>query len=165
MLSVSRSIQNLKSRQRRLRPTEEILVNPSCLFCKAVTGELGVRVVFEDKVSLGFLDHRPVFPGHCLLIPKTHYETLSDLPTNLIEPFFADVQLLARAVELGMEAHGTFVAMNNRVSQSVPHLHVHVVPRRRKDGLRGFFWPRYPYKSDEEADLVQKVIRAAIKKT
>jgi histidine triad (HIT) family protein len=140
-------------------------VKPACLFCKAVTGELSVRTVFEDEVSLGFLDHRPVFPGHCLLIPKVHYETLTDLPTDLIEPFFRNVQLLSRAVESGMEAHGTFVAMNNRVSQSVPHFHVHVVPRRRKDGLRGFFWPRYPYKSDEEADLVQTAIRQAITKT
>jgi histidine triad (HIT) family protein len=140
------------------------LANASCLFCKAVTGELSVRTVFEDEISLGFLDHRPVFPGHCLLIPKAHYETLTDLPANLIAPLFANVQLLARAVELGMEAHGTFVAMNNRVSQSVPHFHVHVVPRRRKDGLRGFFWPRYPYKSDEEADLVQSAIRRAIGK-
>ena len=121
-----------------------------------------MRTVFEDEISLGFLDHRPVFPGHCLLIPKKHYETLTDLPANLIAPFFANVQLLARAVELGMEAHGTFVAMNNRVSQSVAHLHVHIVPRRRKDGLRGFFWPRYPYKSDEAADLVQTVIRQAM---
>jgi histidine triad (HIT) family protein len=141
------------------------LVNSSCLFCKAVTGELSARIVFEDKVSLGFLDHRPVFAGHCLLIPKAHYETLTDLPADLIEPFFGNVQLLAQAVESGMEAHGTFVAMNNRVSQSVPHFHVHVVPRRRKDGLRGFFWPRYPYKSDEEADLVQAAIRQAITKT
>jgi len=137
-------------------------VNPSCLFCKAVTGELSVRTVFDDKVSLGFLDHRPVFPGHCLLIPKEHYETLTDLPADLIEPFFRNVQLLSQAVESGMEAHGTFVAMNNRVSQSVPHFHVHLVPRRRKDGLRGFFWPRYPYKSEEEADLVQRAIRQAI---
>src|SRR5262249_48238756 len=94
--------------------------------------------------------------------PKEHYETLSDLPSHLIEPFFRDAQRLARAVEKGMQADGTFVAMNNRVSQSVPHLHAHVVPRRRKDGLRGFFWPRYPYKSDEEADVVQAAIRAAL---
>ena len=89
-------------------------------------------------------------------------EKRRDLPANLIEPFFTDAQSLARAVEKGMGAHGTFVAMNNRVSQSVPHLHVHVVPRRRKDGLRGFFWPRYPYQSDEEADSAQTAIRAAL---
>jgi histidine triad (HIT) family protein len=136
----------------------------SCVFCQAVTGELAVRAVFEDEASIAFLDHRPVFPGHCLVIPKAHYETLSDLPTDLVGPFFKNVQLLARAVESGMEAHGTFVAMNNRVSQSVPHLHVHIVPRRRKDGLRGFFWPRYPYKTESDAEAVQKSIRDAVEK-
>ena len=136
----------------------------SCLFCQAVTGELAVRPVFEDDVSLAFLDHRPVFPGHCLLIPKQHFETLTDLPADLVAPIFKNVQLLARAVETALEAHGTFVAMNNRVSQSVPHLHVHVVPRRRKDGLRGFFWPRYPYKTGAAAEAVQKSIKNAIDK-
>ena len=139
------------------------VADSSCLFCKVVSGELAARIVFEDEDCLAFLDHRPVFPGHCLLIPKKHYETLTDLPVNLIQPLFHDVQVLARAVETSLEAHGSFVAMNNRVSQSVPHLHVHVVPRRRKDGLRGFFWPRYPYKSDEEADLVQEAIRTVVK--
>lgn len=136
----------------------------SCLFCQAVSGDLAVRAVFEDEVSMAFLDHRPVFPGHSLLIPKTHYETLSDLPAELVEPFFKNAQLLARAVESGLDAHGTFVAMNNRVSQSVPHLHVHIVPRRRKDGLRGFFWPRYPYKSDADAEAVQRSVRDAVEK-
>jgi len=136
--------------------------NPSCLFCKIASGELAARLVFEDDTSLAFLDHRPVFPGHCLLIPKDHYETLTDLPANLVDPFFKSAQALSGAVESAMEAQGTFVAMNNRVSQSVPHLHVHIVPRRRKDGLKGFFWPRYPYKSDGEADLVQSAIRNAI---
>jgi histidine triad (HIT) family protein len=136
--------------------------DPACLFCKIVRGEIAARIVFEDDHCLAFLDHRPVFPGHTLLVPKEHYETLTDLPAQMIESLFTTAQNLARAVEKGMEAHGTFVAMNNRVSQSVPHLHVHVVPRRRKDGLRGFFWPRYPYKSDEEADLVQAAIRAAL---
>jgi len=135
--------------------------NSSCLFCSVISGELVVRVVFEDDTSIGFLDHRPVFPGHCLLIPKQHFETLADLPEDLIEPFFKNVQLLAKAVELGMGADGTFVAMNNKVSQSVPHLHVHIVPRRRKDGLRGFFWPRNKYQA-EEAELVQSAIREAI---
>ena len=133
-----------------------------CLFCKIVSGELAAHLVFEDEISLAFLDHRPVFPGHCLLIPKEHYETLTDLPVDLIGPFFKNAQLLARAIESAMEAHGTFVAMNNRVSQSVPHFHVHIVPRRRKDGLKGFFWPRYPYKSDEEAAAVQAAIRSAV---
>ena len=136
--------------------------NSSCLFCAIITRDLAARIVFEDKQSIAFLDHRPVFPGHCLIIPKTHFETLTDLPIDQIEPFFKSVQLLARAVESGMQAHGTFVAMNNRVSQSVPHLHVHVVPRKRKDGLRGFFWPRYPYKNDQDADAVQHAIQTAI---
>jgi histidine triad (HIT) family protein len=96
------------------------------------------------------------------LIPKLHFETLSDLPEDLIGPFFKNAQLLSRAVESALDADGTFVAMNNRVSQSVPHLHTHVVPRRRKDGLKGFFWPRQPYKSEDEADLVQEKIRKAI---
>ena len=136
--------------------------NSSCLFCRIVDGEVTARVVFEDDISLAFLDHRPVFPGHCLLVPKQHFETLADLPGTLVGPVFRNAQLLARAVESAMEAHGTFVAMNNRVSQSVPHFHVHIVPRRRKDGLKGFFWPRYPYKSDEEADAVKDLIRAAV---
>jgi histidine triad (HIT) family protein len=133
-----------------------------CLFCKIGHAANLVKLVFEDDISIGFLDHRPVFPGHCLLIPKQHFETLADLPADLIEPFFKNVQLLAKAVELGMRAEGTFVAMNNKVSQSVPHLHVHIVPRRRKDGLRGFFWPRNKYQAEEEADLVQSAIREAI---
>ena len=136
--------------------------NATCLFCKITAGEMAARLVFEDAVSLAFLDHRPVFPGHCLLIPKDHYETLADLPGNLIEAFFKNTQLLARAIESAMEAHGTFVAMNNRVSQSVPHFHVHVVPRRRKDGLKGFFWPRYPYKNEEAADAVQSAVRNSV---
>lgn len=134
----------------------------SCAFCKVVSGKVTARLVFEDEISLAFLDHRPVFPGHCLLIPKEHHETLTDLPGDLIEPFFRNVQLLARAIEPAMKADGTFVAMNNRVSQSVPHLHAHVVPRRRKDGLKGFFWPRYPYQSEQEADAVQSAIRDAL---
>jgi histidine triad (HIT) family protein len=134
----------------------------ACAFCRVVKREVPARLVFEDETSLAFLDHRPVFPGHCLLIPKQHYETLTDLPEELIGPFFKRVQLLARAIESAMEAHGTFVAMNNRVSQSVPHLHVHIVPRRRKDGLKGFFWPRYPYPGDEAADAVQLAVRQAL---
>jgi histidine triad (HIT) family protein len=148
--------------------TQSILTNmpdsadTTCLFCKVVAGETSARLVFADEISLAFLDHRPVFPGHCLLIPRAHHETLGDLPADLIGPFFQNAQLLSRAVESALEAHGTFVAMNNRVSQSVPHFHVHVVPRRRKDGLRGFFWPRQR-QSDAEADAVQTLIAAAIK--
>ena len=101
-------------------------------------------------------------PVIALLVPRQHYETLGDLPPKLVGPFFSNVQLLARAVEVALDAEGTFVAMNNKVSQSVPHLHVHVVPRRRKDGLKGFFWPRTKYKSEEEMLIVQEAIRLAI---
>jgi len=120
-------------------------------------------VVLESEPSLAFLDHRPVFPGHVLLVPRQHYETLADLPAEMLQPFFGDAQLMARAVEQAMEAEGTFVAMNNRVSQSVPHLHVHIVPRRKKDGLRGFFWPRQKYESPEEMERVRESILQAVR--
>jgi histidine triad (HIT) family protein len=129
-----------------------------CLFCQIAAGSVPAPVVFEDETSLAFLDHRPVFPGHTLLIPKQHCETLADLPLAFIQPFFTSAQLLARAVEAALEADGTFVGINNRVSQSVPHLHVHIVPRRKKDGLRGFFWPRQPYKTPDEAEKIRKMI-------
>lgn len=119
-------------------------------------------VVYEDDVVFVFLDHRPLFPGHCLVIPKRHFETLPDLPTELLEPFFKRVQLLSLAVQRAMNAEGIFIGINNRVSQSVPHLHIHIVPRNRGDGLKGFFWPRHPYKSDDEALAVRDSIRKAI---
>jgi histidine triad (HIT) family protein len=134
----------------------------NCLFCGIVNGEVSASVVFKDDISIAFLDHRPLFPGHCLLIPKNHFETLNDLPPELVGPFFKNVQLLARAIELALEAEGSFVAMNNRISQSVPHLHVHIVPRRKKDGLKGFFWPRNKYENIDELLKVQKSIQAAI---
>jgi histidine triad (HIT) family protein len=117
-------------------------------------------VAYEDEHAVGFLDVRPLFPGHVLLVPREHHETLADLPPRLLTPLFAAAQRLAVAVEGAMEARGTFVAMNNRVSQSVPHLHVHVVPRRPKDGLRGFFWPRTRYGDEAEAAAVAARIRA-----
>ena len=134
----------------------------ACIFCRIIGGEIPGHTVFEDDVTLAFLDHRPLFPGHCLLVPKTHYETLLDLPAALFTPMMANAQLLARALECGLQAHGSFVAINNRISQSVPHLHVHVVPRRRKDGLKGFFWPRHPYADDASIRTVQQTLRAAI---
>jgi len=134
----------------------------NCLFCGIVSDEVNATIVFQDDISLAFLDHRPLFPGHCLLVPREHFETLSDLPQELIGPFFENVQLLTRAVELALEAEGSFVAMNNRVSQSVPHLHVHIVPRRKKDGLKGFFWPRSKYVSAPEMAAVKQTIQKAI---
>jgi histidine triad (HIT) family protein len=126
-----------------------------CLFCQIAGRARSAGIVMEDDRVLAFLDHRPLFPGHCLLIPKAHVETLGDLPTGELGPFFAAVQLLAKAVESGLSADGSFVAINNRVSQSVPHLHVHVVPRRHKDGLRGFFWPRGKYADEAEMESVR----------
>ena len=130
-----------------------------CVFCEIVRGETPAHFVFEDESTVAFLDARPLFPGHVLLVPRDHHETLMDLPTDLVEPFFGRLRSLAGAVQEAMGAEGTFVAMNNKVSQSVPHLHAHVVPRRRKDGLRGFFWPRKKYSSDDEMAEVANRIR------
>jgi histidine triad (HIT) family protein len=134
----------------------------SCSFCEIVKGRDDTQIVFEDEHALAFLDHRPLFPGHSLLVPREHYETLMDLPDELIGPLFADARLLAQAMEHGLEAQGSFVALNNRISQSVPHLHVHVVPRRRKDGLRGFFWPRQKYRDASHAEQTAELLRTAI---
>ena len=133
-----------------------------CAFCSIVTGEVKDYTVFEDAVSLAFLDHRPLFPGHCLLIPRRHLETLADIPADLLPVLFSNAQLLASALEKGLGAEGSFVAINNRISQSVPHFHVHIVPRRRKDGLRGFFWPRQKYKDEAAILEVQAALRSAI---
>ena len=133
-----------------------------CVFCAVVAGDVAAHVVLDQADTVAFLDHRPLFRGHCLLVPRTHHETLADLPPELVGPFFETAQRLARAVESAMEAQGTFVAINNRVSQSVPHLHVHVVPRRTKDGLRGFFWPRHTYASETEMADVAARVRAAL---
>ncbi|MFN2388893.1 MAG: HIT family protein [Actinomycetota bacterium] len=132
-----------------------------CAFCGIVSGDQA-HLVYEDVSCLAFLDTRPLFPGHTLLIPKAHHETLTDLPEDLVAPLFGAARRLARAVEAAMDAHGTLVLLNNRVSQSVPHLHVHVVPRRRKDGLRGFLWPRKPYATDSEAAAVAARIARAL---
>jgi histidine triad (HIT) family protein len=133
-----------------------------CKFCAIARGETDARIVYEGKRTLAFLDHRPVFPGHVLLIPREHRDTMLDAEPDLLGELMTDAQLLARAVETGLGADGSFVAVNNKVSQSVPHLHVHVVPRRRKDGLRGFFWPRNPYRDEDHAAEVQDALRAAV---
>jgi histidine triad (HIT) family protein len=133
-----------------------------CAFCRNARGETDAHVVFEDEVSLAFLANRPLFPGHSLLIPRTHYETIWDLPDDLVGPLFLNARLLSRAVREAMGAQGAFVALNNVVSQSVPHLHVHIVPRNRKDGLRGFFWPRRKYGDEEEAATAAEAIRRTL---
>lgn len=135
-----------------------------CVFCEIVAGRRPAHVVLDDELALAFLDVRPLFPGHTLLVPRAHVETLADLPADELGPYFARAQRLARAMEApdGMEAAGSFVALNNRVSQSVPHLHTHVVPRNPKDGLRGFFWPRGRYADDAEAAAVAGRLREAV---
>ena len=132
----------------------------SCSFCAIVRGEVDAHVVYEDDGFLAFLDHRPLFAGHALLVPREHVETVWDAPPELLSGLALATQRLSVAVRDAMEAEGVFNAVNNVVSQSVPHLHVHVVPRRRKDGLRGFFWPRTKYASDAEAhEVATRILR------
>lgn len=135
-----------------------------CLFCEIAAGRNPAAIVFEDDRFVAFLDQRPLFPGHVLLIPRTHYATLADLPVNETGPLFERARLLSVAVQEAADAHGTFVAINNRVSQSVPHLHVHIVPRREKDGLKGFFWPRRKYLDNSEQENIQIAIQQAMKR-
>src|SRR5579864_6709516 len=137
-------------------------LDPHCAFCNILRHPDGNDIVYENESSLAFLGHRPLFPGHCLIIPKTHLETIHDLPDSLLAPFFSTVKLLAAAIERAQRAQGTFIAANNRVSQSVPHFHVHVVPRKKGDGLKGFFWPRRKYQSPEEITAVLGALREAI---
>ena len=135
---------------------------PQCTFCAIVIGEVPAHRVLDDDGFVAFLDVRPLFPGHVLVVPRSHVETLTDLPEGDAGPLFARVRALAGAMEAALGAQGSFVAVNNRVSQSVPHLHVHVVPRTKGDGLRGFFWPRQRYGSDEEAASVAERLRSAL---
>lgn len=132
------------------------------MFCAIVSGEADAHVVWEDEHAVAFLDVRPLFPGHTLLVPRAHHETLPDLPVEDVGPLFETARRLATAVRDATGAEGTFVAMNNRVSQSVPHLHVHVVPRTKGDGLRGFFWPRTGYTEGDPVDAVAARIRDAL---
>jgi len=134
----------------------------ACLFCAIATGEQPAHVVLDTPTVVAFLDHRPLFEGHTLVIPRLHVPTLRELDTPLRDDLFARVQEVATAVQDARAADGTFVAANNVVSQSVPHLHVHVVPRHKKDGLRGFFWPRQRYGSDEERDALAARLAAAL---
>jgi histidine triad (HIT) family protein len=134
----------------------------SCTFCAILAGDLPAAVVLDEPELLGFLDVRPVFKGHVLLVPRTHVVTLPDLPGPLRDPFLEAAQRLARAVVDGLGAQGSFVALNNTVSQSVPHLHLHVVPRTKGDGLRGFFWPRTRYADDGEREDYAARLRAVL---
>jgi histidine triad (HIT) family protein len=126
-------------------------VGDDCVFCRIANGEVPADTVLTDDEFVAFLDARPVFKGHVLVAPRRHYVTLADLPVPAVGPLFERVRLLSAALPAALGAQGTFVALNNVVSQSVPHLHVHVVPRTKGDGLRGFFWPRQRYASEEEA--------------
>jgi len=137
-------------------------VTTGCKFCQIIEGDLAAHFVLDDDDVVAFLDHRPLFSGHTLVLPRDHIETLADLPADRVGPFFRQVQRVDGAVRAATEAPGSFVAENNVVSQSVPHLHVHVVPRRPKDGLRGFFWPRTRYASDAQAAGVAAGIRARL---
>lgn len=134
----------------------------ACAFCAIASGALDAAIVVADGAHVAFLDARPLFPGHVLIVPRAHVETLGDLAPDAVEPLFALVRRVAAAMPGALGCDGTFVAINNRVSQSVPHLHVHVVPRRKGDGLRGFFWPRTKYADDGDREAVRVKLAAAL---
>jgi histidine triad (HIT) family protein len=134
----------------------------SCVFCQIVVGTLTASIVHASDDTLSFLDHRPLFPGHVLVIPRFHFGTIEDVPPDLLGSFFGVVQQMSTAVAEALDADGTFIATNTRVSQSVAHFHVHVVPRRGGDGLRGFFWPRHPYDDADHQERVRSAIAAAM---
>ena len=133
-----------------------------CLFCSITSGDLPAHQILADEHTVAFLDTRPVFKGHALVLPREHYVTLADLPPGLLGPLFASVQRVSAVLPAALGAQGSFVAANNIVSQSVPHLHVHVVPRTKGDGLRGFFWPRIKYADDAEAADYAARLRGAL---
>jgi histidine triad (HIT) family protein len=135
-----------------------------CIFCKIIAGEIPAAVIYQDEQFFAFLDNHPLFAGHVLLCPREHYLTFPDLPHQLVGPMFETGQMLTKAVEKGLKAEGTFMAINNRVSQTVPHLHLHIVPRRRTDGLKGFFWPRHKYESSEAQEAARAAIEHELKK-
>jgi histidine triad (HIT) family protein len=136
---------------------------PTCVFCAIARGEIPASFVLQEEAVCAFLDTRPVFKGHVLVVPREHTDDLLALPAPLVSPLFTTVQRIARAVEKGLDADGSFTAINTKISQSVPHLHVHVIPRRKGDGLRGFFWPRGKYESEEEREGFAKRIADALK--
>jgi histidine triad (HIT) family protein len=135
----------------------------TCTFCKIIRNETKATVINETDDLISFLDHRPLFHGHTLLVPKIHVQLMSDLPAERVQDFFTEAQRLERAVETGLEADGSMILINNVVSQSVPHLHLHVIPRRKKDGLRVWLGPRHPYTADDPAEEFAEKIRKALK--
>ena len=151
----------MKPRDRSPRHPAAFAAEAGCAFCRIAAGEEPAAVVLETEDAIAFLDRRPLFPGHVLLVPKGHVETLADLPSDRVGGLFREARRLARALPRALGAEGTLVAVNNRVSQSVPHLHIHVVPRRRKDGLKGFFWPRQGYKDREAMLEIARALREA----
>jgi histidine triad (HIT) family protein len=136
-----------------------------CVFCEIASGARAAAMVHEDDLTLAFLDHRPLFPGHVLLVPRDHHELLADLPPEKVGPLFQNARRLSRAVAAALEAEGTFLAINNGVSQSVPHVHVHVIPRRKGDGLKGFFWPRVSYRDAGHLEEVRARIERAVRQS
>jgi len=152
----------LPSSSRATARTQKGAAVADCVFCRIAAGEVPAHMVLEDEATVAFLDARPVFKGHVLVVPRAHYVTLADLPPADVGPLFERVRLLSAALPAALGAQGTFVALNNVVSQSVPHLHVHVVPRRKGDGLRGFFWPRGHYASEEEREATRRRLAAAL---
>ncbi len=137
---------------------------PDCVFCNIARAVLPAHIVFENQDLIAFLDDHPLFPGHVLLCPREHYVTLLELPKEHAADTMMAIQLLAKAVESALDAEGTFIAVNNRVSQTVPHLHVHIVPRRRRDGLKGFFWPRQRYQDEAAKEAVRDAIEREVRK-
>jgi histidine triad (HIT) family protein len=142
--------------------TERGATDAACGFCAILRGEEKVALIGENERLMSFLDHRPLFHGHVLLIPKIHVQLMSELPTDRVQEFFVEAQRLERAVEKGLEADGSMILINNVVSQSVPHLHLHVIPRKKKDGLRFWLGPRHPYDAEHTAELYADKIRAAL---
>lgn len=141
------------------------MADKACEFCDIISGKIPSDVVYRNADVIAFLDNRPLFPGHVLLCPVQHYQTLTDLPESQSAPLMRMTQLLAAAVETALNAEGSFVAINNRISQSVPHLHIHVVPRRKRDGLKGFFWPRHSYDDAKARETVRKALEREIQKS
>ncbi|WP_241760300.1 HIT family protein [Thermoplasma volcanium] len=128
-----------------------------CKFCDIISGKIASNVVYSDEHFIAFLDHKPLFKGHTLLVPRKHFENIYEMDEETSSKLMHEVQLISRAVEIATSSDGTFIAINNKVSQSVPHVHVHIVPRKQKDGLKGFFWPRQEYGEGEDREYANKI--------